>query len=200
MEQLYNQLTSRGIVTPDDRFSSAQVADIHDYLRGQKLWLGGHWVGYARPSSATTEQFMANPDYSRSFACYGPGVAARAPHLAAKAREYTALAAAYFSAKPSLFDFALFWSFPGGPVSPQIQEWHRDACTFDDRQFAMFAYLTDVDGDGAHRYTARDGSVVEVTGPAGTIFVEDPSALHMGRKPVRRCRLMACARFGLMVP
>lgn len=197
---LYEQLASRGIAVTDDRLSAAQVADVHDYLRDKRLWVGGHWTAYARPSDVTTERFMADPDYAVAFACYAPEVAWGAPHLADKAREYVALARGYFRAAPSIFSVNIFWSFPGGPVSPQIQEWHRDACSFDDKQLAMFIYLTDVNGDGAHCYRTDDGDEVAVAGPAGTIFVEDPTGMHRGRKPTLGCRLMAWARYGIMAP
>jgi len=217
---LLAELNTRGITVPDDRLAPAQVADIHEYLQPQLLWLGSHVADLARATDLTTAAFMANPDYSHGLGCYAFDVAERCPHLTEKALQYAGLAQEYFGAETKLFHRNIFWSFPGGPVSPKIQEWHRDLYTFDDKQFVIYFYLTDVDSDGAHGYVLSNGlgsicsahqtlvdscprchpSRVYITGKAGTLFVEDPSGLHKGQKPTSRCRLMAWARYGVLVP
>ncbi len=180
--------------------SIAQVADIHEYLAPQKLWLGSHVADLASAMDLTTAAFMSNPDYSHGLGCYALDVAARCPHLVEKALQYAGLAEEYFGSKPKLFHVNIFWSFPGGPV-PKIQEWHSDFYTFDDKQMAVYFYLTDVDLGEAHSYMCRStGLPVDIVGPAGTIFIEDPSGLHKGQKPAERCRLMAWARYGILVP
>ncbi len=197
---LLEELNTRGITVPDDRLTTAQVADIHEYLQPQPLWVGSHVADSARPTGLTTAQFMSNPDYSHGLGCYFLDVAERCPHLTEKALQYKSLAESYFGSDAQLFHVNIFWSFPGGPVSPKIQEWHTDFYTFDDKQMALYFYLTNVDEDGVHSYLCPDGHTASVMGPAGTLFIEDPGGLHMGRKPTLRCRLMAWARFGVLVP
>ncbi len=198
---LLMELNTRGIVKPpSDMLSTAEVADIHEYLAPQKLWLGSHVPDLASATDITTAEFMANPDYSHGLGCYAINVAINCPHLKQKALQYAWLAKEYFGASPVLFHVNIFWSFPGGPVSPKIQEWHRDLYTFDDKQMAMYFYLSDVDKDAMHSYRCADGRQVNITGPAGTFFIEEPGGLHIGRKPTERCRLMAWARYGVSVP
>jgi len=194
------ELNTTGIVTPDDRLTPAQVADVHEYLKPQKLWLGGHWSAYARETNISTEEFMADPDYSCALACYPFSVAWLAPHLMQKAMMYTGLARDYFWGDAKLFVLNIFWSFPGGPLKPEIQEWHRDMCTFDEKQLAMIIYLSDVDADTAHCYRGEGDDPVAMTGPAGTFFIENCYGFHKGQKPKEKCRLMAVARYGISTP
>lgn len=195
-----DEFREHGIVVPNDLLMAIQVADIHKYLSDKQLWLGSHVTDLATKTDLTTAEFMDKPDYSHALGCYTFDVAAHCPHLTEKALEYAGLAEEYFGTKPVLFHVNIFWSFPGGPVSQKIQEWHRDLYTFDDKQMALYFYLTDVDEGGVHSYLCPDGHQVDVTGPAGTFFIEDPGGLHVGRKPSRQCRLMAWARYGVLVP
>lgn len=208
---LLTELNVRGIVRPpSDMLSIAQVADIHEYLKTQRLWLGGHWTAYARETDLTTEQFLIDPDYSHALGCYSADVAAHCPHITEKALQYADLAKEYLHGEARLFSVNLFWSFPGGPVKPEIQEWHRDRATFDDKQFAIYFYLTDVDFYEAHGYmpgshlyddaAPRTPGAEYIVGQAGTYFIENPYGFHKGRKPSDRCRLLAWARFGILVP
>jgi hypothetical protein len=187
------------------------------------LWLGGHWTAYAHETNISTEAFMADPDYSHALGCYSFSTTVKCPHLIEKALQYLPLAEQYFGSEVQLFTVAVFWSFPGGPVK-QIQEWHRDLCTFDDKQLAVYFYLTDVGLGEAHGYACGSwkgdefGSIcsahqtlmedcprchpsrVYITGQSGTLFIENPYGLHKGQKPNNQCRLMALARYGVSVP
>jgi hypothetical protein len=85
-----------------------------------------------------------------------------------------------------------------------VQAFHRDV---DDKKFlALYFYLSDVDDDAAHVYEiwhhgdGPEGTNFRVTGPAGTMFIEDGAGFHKGNHPKKRPRLAAWVRFGVSDP
>jgi len=142
-----------------------------------------------------------------------------APFLFVTALTAFELAQNYFGESPRLYSMNGFWTQPSdSPEYRDTHEWHRDA---DDRkQLVMFIYGTDIKQttNGAHIYqkgTHRDADksmqgynagcnvpldrIETVIGDAGTIFMADTSAIHMGLRPDKP-RLLIWARFGVSNP
>ena len=131
-----------------------------------------------------------------------------APHFFEFAVQFTDIVEEYLGSTPHMYSLNAFWTKPGSSaLNPDIQMWHRDR---DDTKFlALFMYGTDQIDDGLHHYVKdshrqNDGQhrpplpheeVVSMAGPAGTLFFEDASGLHMGDKPNKDARLLAWARW-----
>jgi hypothetical protein len=141
------------------------------------------------------------------WTCYDMGDVVRAPGLLECAIALTPIAAAYLEAPSVLYSLNAFNCEPNVQPKSDIQGWHRD--TDDVRFLALFAYITDVncDGDGphefmigSHRGTVPPGNRRSIYGPAGTMFLADTRALHMGAVPQYRRRTIAWARWGVTRP
>ena len=122
---------------------------------------------------------------------------------------------------PTLYSVNAWWSYPG--TEPRLinsQYFHRD--TDDWRFVTLFVYLTSVDDtsgphqivEGSHtedwsevsgkgpdfsgKIEATHADLIRtITGPAGTMFLCNTTALHRGLMPSSRSRLVAWARYGL---
>jgi hypothetical protein len=153
---------------------------------------------------------------------YSDEVVLECPHLVETANDPRVLAAVgrVLGCLPTLSNLSLWWSFSGPATPEQDQLFHRDV---DDIKFLkLFVHLTDVGPDaGAHvfvRTSHRSGrlsrirrysdaeieaafgreNLVEVTGPAGTSFLEDTFGFHKGKLPTAGQRLMFHAQYSLL--
>lgn len=127
---------------------------------------------------------------------------------------------AYLGCKPTLKTVSMWWStvFSRTASAEAAQKWHFDLDHV--QWVKWFIYLEDVDLEsgphcfipGTHRAAAKhadlikqgykrieDGEmekyhprdrILEITGPKGTIFVEDTSGFHKGKLPETRPRLI----------
>jgi len=146
---------------------------------------------------------------------------AAAPHALSITNDTRILSAvgAVLGAQPTISYMAAWWSLPGRGGAEHAELFHRD---YDDLRFVkLFVYLTDVDADsgphafirGSHRtpklmerrrfstdevganYPPEDH--LELSGPAGTAFLENTFGLHRGIPPRSRPRLIFQALYSL---
>lgn len=198
-----------GIIRLPWSLPSDNVSSFADHLREQPVYQG-HVIahGDGNPIAFEHSKHLETVSYRMESVL-------SAPAFLEFALQFTDLAEAYLGSFPRLYSFNAFWTRPG-PSEPNvhIQQWHRDR---DDRRFlVLFLYGTDVLTDeqgphllakGTHR-TPDDGNrpprwgepVERVYGAAGTMFLADASALHMGIKPQSGERLLAWARWGVSNP
>lgn len=138
-----------------------------------------------------------------------------APHFFAEALKTYDIAKAYFGEEPLLYSMNAFWTQPtvNGHVYHDTHGWHRDG---DDRkQLVLFLFGTNVldlsngghqyqvgshrrgDGELGYHHGSPPGEVVrDITGQAGTMFMEDTGGLHMGHRP-NQARCIMWARWGV---
>lgn len=199
--QILAELQRTGIAAPGARMPSGTLATVIDHLRRAPVFDAHVWALSSREPHGLDEALET--------ACSTMETVATAPGMLDLVDQFTPLAEAYFGEPALLYSLNAFWTAPG-PSAPNrnIQSWHRDR---DDRKFlVMFIYGSDVlaQEDGTHLYARashRDdstdgGEVVEVRGPAGTIFFADTSGRHCGLKPKRGRRLILWARWGVTDP
>jgi hypothetical protein len=194
---------------------SAEIAAVRRHLLGCPVW----------PAHMKAKALRARPDVrpvsaadalaAREWQMFAHDMAdvVRAPGLLQLGLAFLPLAAAYFREAPLLFSLNAFWSQPGsGPRYGETHGWHRDG---DDRKFvALFVYGDDVRTreDGAHYFLPgtqdMPGEDVpgdwrlrerEVTGPAGTMFLENGRIFHRGERP-QKPRLLIWLRYGVSDP
>ena len=130
-----------------------------------------------------------------------------APHLMCLANhpEILRVAEGFLGVKPTISYMSAWWSFATNDEALQAENFHRDVdgITF----LKFFCFLTDVDEqngphvyvpssanspkckDSIRRYSDQEiidefgsNSIKEITGPAGTVFMEDTFGLHKGKK------------------
>lgn len=130
-----------------------------------------------------------------------------APHLMSLANhpEVLRVAEGFLGVKPTISYMSAWWSFATNDEALQAENFHRDVdgITF----LKLFCFLTDVDEqngphvyvpssahslkfrDSIRRYSDQEvidefgiNSIKEITGPAGSIFMEDTFGLHKGQK------------------
>jgi hypothetical protein len=132
------------------------------------------------------------------------------------------IARAYLGCRPTISSVGLTWSFPSHAAAQRAdaQYFHRDA---DDWRFLkLFVYLTDVDEQsGPHEFVTASHhssgrifskpytdeelersygrhSMVKITGPKGTTFIEDTWGLHKGHVPISRPRLLLQVEYSVL--
>ena len=138
-----------------------------------------------------------------------------APHLLQIANDprVLALVSNWVGARPTLAAIRVWWSTPAGDGTPEHAElFHRDV---DDLRFIkLFVYLTDVGADtgphvfveGSHivdrltevkRFSDEEveqtfgaDKILQLTGPAGTAFLENTFGMHRGVPPAAGPRLI----------
>lgn len=132
-----------------------------------------------------------------------------APGLLREALRWTDLVETYFETEPVLYSVNQFVTIAGeATYRPGLNGWHRDR---DDRhQLALFIYGSDVltPEAGAHHY--QEGSHRSlgpeeyphrtILGPQGTVWMSDPSGLHMGSLPDHGERMLLWCRWGVSDP
>ena len=200
---MIEQLKHDGIVTLGS-LTHEQGAEIYLHLLDKPIYLGGH-VKRTCTGMAETRDFIRDKRrfYRHSLACYDFDAIVTCPHLIKVALDHADLAEEYLEQEPVVYSANIWWSFPGGFVNPEVQKQHRDV---DDEKFlALYFYLSDVDREAAHVYCrgSHRGDTTEmmtITGPAGTMFIEDGSGCHYGNHPSKRPRLAAWVRFGVSDP
>lgn len=138
-----------------------------------------------------------------------------APHFFAEALKTYGIAKDYFGEEPLLYSMNAFWTQPvgNGHVYQDTHGWHRDG---DDRkQLVLFMFGTNVLelANGGHQYQVGSQSrgdaelgypvwgppwdkIRDITGAAGTMFMEDTGGLHMGQRP-NQPRCIMWARWGV---
>lgn len=145
----------------------------------------------------------------------------RAPHLLDLMNDRLLLETAelYLGAKPVIDNIGCAWRFPGRETPKGVQRFHRD---FDcARNVKAFWYLTDVtETSGPHAFvrgshvdprldvgkaqtdaaiidTFGADSIVSITAPAGTWFLEDVYGFHKEQLPVDQPRLLLAVEYNL---
>jgi hypothetical protein len=199
--RILSDLRRSGLAATGCRMPAPALAAIIDHLVQAPVFNAHVWALSDRTPHALDEGLET--------ACSTMERVATAPGLLDLVDQFTPLAQAYFGEPALLYSLNAFWTAPG-PSAPDsnIQSWHRDR---DDRKFlVMFIYGSDVltPDDGLHLYalgshldgSAEGGEVVEVRGPAGTIFFADTSGRHCGLKPTRGRRMILWARWGVTDP
>lgn len=188
--------------------SPEQLLEISTHLVDRKIFLGGHVKRCAQSGSITTKDlWLCNRPrriYRHSVGCYDFDAIVTCPDLILTALKSAELAERYLDQEPVVYSANIFWSFPGGEVKPDVQQWHRD---LDDEKFlVVYFYLTHVSPEEAHLYQRGShrggppGEIMPITGRSGQMFIEDGSGLHRGEHPKRRPRLVAWVRFGVSDP
>ena len=203
---MIDELNRDGIVLADQKLSGLQLFDIWDFLMPRPIYMGGHVMRYANMGSVTTEDYLkdAAAHAHHALGCYDFETAVFCPHLLEAALGYIDFAERYLGQEPILYSMNIWWSFAGGIVKPETQEFHRDP---DDVKFvAMFFFITDTSMEGGHEFQAgtHNGSeiseTVRIEDGSGTIFFADTRGFHRGMKPISSGRLAAWARFGVSDP
>lgn len=169
----------------------------------------------AKATLPSTDYFSA---VSRGWPVFAPHMhdVVRAPGWLEVAMQYAKVAESYYGGRqPYLYSINAFWTLPSeGPLYTETQAWHRDGDDAD--QFTMFMLGTPIRGpeDGSHSYQRgthlipddrlgwnfRDDppapeTISEITGPAGTLVIEDTNGLHRASRPMTRPRLLVWARY-----
>ncbi len=198
---LADELTTEGIVRLPPLLSSAEIRDILDHL-------GKH--GQTYPENTLLH--------------YKIDSIANAPHVlgALTSRSILDIVGAYLQAWPFLVEISAWESLPGDGASWGAQLFHRDKDDF--RSCKLFVYLNDVgSNEGPHIMVRRShvgddrelfrgdgrqlndyiglmyGSLVtEITGPAGTTFLEDTYCFHRGKPPTGGRRIILQGLYGLL--
>jgi hypothetical protein len=197
-----------GYVFLDSLISRAQIDEIVGFLadRPCRDRYRPHLGSFRAPDDVPPETHVAD---------FEDGDVLAAPHLLEIANHPKVLAIVEnaLGARPTIGTLRAWWSTPSASGEPEHAElFHRDV---DDLRFLkLFVYLTDVDDEsgphvyakGSHRKTALaridryseeevaaavgEDSIVRLTGPAGTTFIENTYGLHRGLPPTRRPRLL----------
>lgn len=191
-----------GLAVMPDPMPSAQVAAFNRFLSEKQIWEGhvpaksGGRVGDKAHSPST---------------CWLMEDVLAAPYLFEMALSLFPMASEYLEQPALLYSVNAFTTYPReGPTVADIQEFHRDR---DDSKFiGLFMFCSDVPAleDGGHEFVRGshlDGSqghegreILDVTGPAGTMFLAVTSGLHRGIRPRSLPRTMAWARWGVSDP
>lgn len=201
------QLDSDGIAMLPRFWDDAQIGELRRYFGKQTC---------ADPYRPELGQFVAPGDAPAPthVAYFSNEQVVNAPHCLRLANDPQILSAVgqVLGAKPTISYMAAWWSMPGRGKAEHAEMFHRDV---DDLRFVkLFVYLTDVTADsgphmfvrGSHkseelsariRYTDDDvesvfdkNDILSLTGPAGTMFLENTFGLHRGIPPAREPRLI----------
>jgi hypothetical protein len=192
-------------IAPAGRWSG--IEDFRKYLAQRPQYIG-HVAAKSEFQLAPEGTFAPSTSHLMGHVLAAPG-------FFRLATGFLPVAAQYLGTEPKLYSVNAFWTRPTDkPPNPDIQMWHRDRD--DDRFLVLFMYGTDVLdriagphcfatgthrlNDHQHREPTDDEFVSTIFGPAGTMFLADTSALHMGEMPRHRERMLAWARFGVSDP
>lgn len=200
-------LARDGILRLESLLSAREIADIRAYLEAHRAYDPHHpRLGeFDAPHDAPPEARIAH---------YADTVVVAAPHVLRLANHPRILPVVthILGAKPTISYMAIWWSMVHGQPAEREQLFHRD---YDDFRFLkLFFYLDDVDAaSGPHQYVRgshRDARLLprrrysddevaqsyaaddrlEITGAAGTAFLENTFGLHRGLPPRSKPRLM----------
>lgn len=204
---LSGRLDADGIAMLPPLWDEARIAEIRRYFEAQtcadpyRPKLGRFYA----PAAAPPETHVAYFDNAQLV---------HAPHCLRLANDPFILdaVARILGAKPTISYMAAWWSMPGRGKPEHAEMFHRDV---DDLRFVMlFVYLTDVTADsgphifvrGSHkseelseriRYSDESveavfgkNDILTLTGPAGTMFLENTFGLHRGIPPASQPRLI----------
>lgn len=203
-----------GIVHFGSLLAADEIAEMRAYFAAHRAHdpLRRRQGEFAAPHDAPPETRIAH---------YADEVVIAAPHVLRLANHPRVLATVsrILGAKPTISYIGIWWSMAHGHAAEREQLFHRD---YDDFRFLkLFIYLTDVDEEGgphqfvrgSHRdarlltrrrftddevaeaYAAEDR--LEITGAAGTAFLESTFGLHRGFPPQSKPRLMLQALYCL---
>ena len=201
------ELGEHGIAMLQPQWSSHQLAEVVAYFAARPCADPyrpqlGQFIGPDAAPLQTHVGFFDNP------------TVVHAPHCLRLANDPDILAAvaAILGAKPTISYMAAWWSMPGRGEPEEAELFHRDV---DDLRFVkLFVYLSDVTATsgphmfvrGSHksdvlseriryqdeRVQAAFGreQILTLTGPAGTMFLENTFGLHRGVPPAQTPRLI----------
>jgi hypothetical protein len=218
---MLDKLRRDGIVLAEP-FTAVEIREIRDHLLGCPVYLDAHVQhhhGDAAGMSSCKEVFAAA---KHTAFCHNARDVERAPHFLAKALGFSLLVQEYFGHPFILYSINAFWTQPvAGTRYKHTHDWHND---FDDvKQLVMLVFGTDVltEENGAHQYqlgthgkldfgnpdaqidygydirSPAESIVETIRGPAGTVFIEDPTGVHRGLAPKTGPRLLLWARWGI---
>lgn len=201
---LLDQLNQDGIVVLPQRLTSHQIACVTNYLSNFDILVGGH-VARIGGQRVPHPLFLKSPGSfeHNGLACYELSTIVLAPFIIETALGYLDFIESYLGGPAVMYSVNAFWSLKSAGPRVETQIFHRDN---DDEKFlALFTYLTDVDETCAHKFVAAShrgyaGAIIEVKGPAGTIFIEDGRGLHKAECQNEKPRLMSWVRFGVSAP
>ena len=179
-----------------------------------RLAVGAVYNAHVCAKATEPPQPWADANFDRRWPVFSHAMTdvIAAPYFFELALSFFGTARDYFNGRfPRLYSLNAFWTLPGEGIYRDTQSWHRDSD--DPDQFTLFMYGTDVlvPEDGAHLYQRAshvfavddmplDARVETVTGPAGTLIIEDTNGLHMALRPTTRPRLMLWARWSTANP
>lgn len=200
-------LATDGIAMLPRLWNDDQLAETRRYFENHTC---------ADPYRPNLGQFLAPGDAPAEthVAYFSNEQVVNAPHCLRLANDPQILSAVaqMLGAKPTISYMAAWWSMPGRGKAEHAEMFHRDV---DDLRFVkLFVYLTDVTTKsgphmfvrGSHkseelseriRYTDEavaatfgKDDILTLTGPAGTMFLENTFGLHRGIPPASKPRLI----------
>lgn len=178
----------RGFAFVSDPLLPQEVDETLDYLKACPVYPGRHVrQGAEGPRSWNWCEGLP-------VLCWHHGDALAAPHLLPMALSHTDEAAEILGVEtPLLYSVNVFCTRPGGPLRPDIQDWHRDA---DDTRFVpLFVALT----DGLEQEVRGEFGVSSIKAKAGEAFFSNTMLEHRGLVPDRE-RIIFWARWGVSDP
>jgi hypothetical protein len=216
VERQKDELASTGIAQLGPLLTASQCEDLLTYFKEKPV------DDPYRPSSGS---FLPLSDlrHRHSHVCYHDATdVLHAPHLLelANRRDVIEIVESYLGCRPTISYLAAWWSYPTELAAQQAENFHRDV---DDWRFLkLFVYLTDVDDDsGPHVYVPGSShdhrlrvirryentevervfgreNIRQLTGEAGSAFIEDTFGLHKGQPLRKGHRLMFQAVYSLL--
>jgi hypothetical protein len=206
-------LRAAGFVRLGQMLSTAEVADIHAFLKPRQAIDYFDHTRVFRSDAIPSDVRMASYSIETIYAC---------PPLLRFANDPSILEVIgnYLGCKPTLSSIGLRWSFPDPRGGRGIQAFHRD--TEDWRFVKLFLYLTDVDETaGPHVFVAGShrtrgtvfmkhlkdrevekeygaDKIVTFTGPAGEAFIADTYGIHKGVAPTALPRLILQVQYSVL--
>ncbi len=191
--EILSQLRAGGFAVVG-RLSPCQVAETVAHLQASRTYPDCHVRYTAGPEGS----FGGYRD--RHVVCHHNHDVLTAPHLLELALSLTDIAAAWLGREvPVMYSCNAFWTRPGGPLRPDIQEFHVDK----DNDGAtgsgflpLFVFLTDVPEEDGAQEILVDGRVRRIFGPAGTAFLSNTGLHHRGLRPRGRERGIVWFRWG----
>lgn len=173
---------------PTASLPSEWVVDIFTYLKTRPVFPGYH-VKYLAGATTTWEAALGE-----HVLCWDMHDVILAPHLFDYVMTRAPYARQWLGSDTLLYSINAFCTRPGGPVRPDIQEFHEDK---DDVKFIpLFIPLTD---DVVQEVKVPDGRTVTIEASAGDAFFSNTMLPHRGLLPTSE-RIVIWARWGVSDP
>lgn len=208
-----DELLRDGVSFLDGLISAQEISEIMRYVRDKPC--------YDRFRPAGPEFHISTPPASCHVAPYQDAAVLECPHLLRIANHPRVLAAMgrYLGCKPTISNLSLWWTLPGHEGPEDAEFFHRDV---DEWSFIkLFVYLTEVNEDCGphvfvrgsqrlarllrirryhdHEVVAAFGqqNIVNMTGAAGSAFLENTFGMHKGQHARSGRRLVFQAQYSL---